>query len=53
MYSSRTTVTNRHPLALRELVVRDSAPVSEDEKRPGVFVRYPADLAEPEQKGEF
>ncbi|KAN0111824.1 protein of unknown function (DUF4139) domain containing protein [Russula decolorans] len=35
MYCSRTTVTNRHPFALRELVVRDGVPVCEDEKREG------------------
>ena len=30
-YRSRTTVTNRHPFALRELVVRDGVPLSEDD----------------------
>ena len=52
-YRSCTTVTNRHPFALRELVVRDNVPVSEDEKRTCVVVRYPAGLAELEQKGEL
>jgi hypothetical protein len=41
------------PASVCELAVRDSMPVSEDEKRPGAFVRYPADLAELEQKGEL
>jgi uncharacterized protein (TIGR02231 family) len=52
-YRTCTTVTNRHPFALRELVVRDSVPVSEDEKRTCVVLRYPAGLAELDQKGEL
>jgi hypothetical protein len=48
-YRSRTTVTNRHPFALRELVARDGAPVSEDEGRVSVVLRRPAGLAELEQ----
>jgi hypothetical protein len=52
-FRSCTTVTNRHPFALRELVVRDNVPVSEDEKRTCVVLRYPAGLAELEQKGEL
>jgi uncharacterized protein (TIGR02231 family) len=44
MYCSRTTVTNRHPFALRELVVRDGVPVCEDEKRVSVVLRHPAGL---------
>jgi uncharacterized protein (TIGR02231 family) len=52
MYRSRTTVTNRHPFALRELVVRDGVPVSEDEKRVSVVLRHPAGLAELEQGEE-
>jgi uncharacterized protein (TIGR02231 family) len=53
MYRSRTTVTNRHPFALRELVVRDGVPVSEDEKRVSVVLRHPAGLAELEQGEEL
>jgi hypothetical protein len=53
MYRSRTTVTNRHPFALRELVVRDSVPVCKDEKRVSVVLRHPAGLAELEQGKEF
>jgi uncharacterized protein (TIGR02231 family) len=45
-YRSRTTVANRHPFALRELVVRDGVPVSEDEGRVSVVLRRPAGLAE-------
>ena len=50
-YRSRATVTNRHPFALRELVVRDGAPVSGDERCVSVVLRHPAGLAELE-KGE-
>jgi uncharacterized protein (TIGR02231 family) len=53
MYRSRTTVTNRHPFALRELVVRDGVPVCEDEKRVSVVLRHPAGLAELEQGKEL
>jgi uncharacterized protein (TIGR02231 family) len=52
-YRSRTTVTNRHPFALRELVVRDGVPVSSDEKRVNVVLRHPACLAELEQGDEL
>jgi uncharacterized protein (TIGR02231 family) len=52
-YRSSTTVRNRHPFAVRELLVRDSVPVSEDEKRVSVVLRQPAGLAELEQKGEL
>jgi hypothetical protein len=53
MYRSRTTVTNRHPFTLRELVVRDGVPVCEDEKRVSVVLRHPAGLAELEQGKEL
>ena len=53
MYRSRTTVTNRHPFALRELVVRDGVPLCEDEKRVSVVLRHPAGLAELEQGKEL
>ena len=53
MYRSRTTVTNRHPFALRELVVRDGVPVCGDEKRVSVVLRHPAGLAELEQGKEL
>jgi len=52
-YRSRTTVTNRHPFALHELVVRDGVPVCEDEKRVSVVLRHPAGLAELEQGKEL
>ena len=52
-YRSRTTVTNRHPFALRELVVRDGVPVSEDDGRVSVVLRRPAGLAELEQGKEL
>jgi uncharacterized protein (TIGR02231 family) len=52
-YRSRTTVTNRHPFALRELVVQDGVPVSEDEKSVNVVLRHPACLAELEQGEEL
>jgi len=52
-YRSRTTVTNRHPFALRELVVRDGVPVCEDEKRVSVVLRHPVGLAELEQGEEL
>jgi uncharacterized protein (TIGR02231 family) len=52
-YRSRTTVANRHPFALRELVVRDGVPVSEDEGRVCVVLRRPAGLAELEQGAEL
>jgi len=53
MYRSRTTVTNRHPFALRALVVRDSVPVCEDEERISVVLRHPDGLAELEQGKEL
>jgi len=53
MYRSRMTVTNRHPFALRELVVRDGVPVCEDEKRVSVVLRHPVGLAELEQGKEL
>lgn len=53
MYRSRTTVTNRHPFTLRELVIRDGVPVCEDEKRVSVVLRRPAGLAELEQGKEL
>lgn len=53
MYRSRTTVMNRHPFTLRELVVRDGVPVCEDEKRVSVVLRRPAGLAELEQGKEL
>ena len=53
MYRSRTTVTNCHPFALRELVVRDGLPVCKDEKRVSVVLRHPAGLAELEQGKEL
>ncbi|KAH9985664.1 hypothetical protein BJV74DRAFT_797022 [Russula compacta] len=52
-YRSRTTVTNRHPFALRALVLRDGVPVSEDEKRVNVVLRHPAGLADLEQGEEL
>jgi hypothetical protein len=45
-YRSRTTVTNRHPFALRALVLRDGVPVSDDDKRVSVVLRRPEGLAE-------
>jgi uncharacterized protein (TIGR02231 family) len=51
-YRSRTTVTNQHPFALRELVIRDGVPVSENEKCVSVVLRCPAGLAELEQGEE-
>ena len=53
MYRSRTTVTNRHPFALRELIIRDGVPLCEDEKRVSVVLRHPAGLAELEQGKEL
>lgn len=53
MHRSCMTVTNGHPFALHDLVVRDGAPVSEDEKRICVVLRHPVGLAELEQKGEL
>jgi uncharacterized protein (TIGR02231 family) len=52
-YRSRTTVTNRHPFALRALVLRDHVPVSEDEKRVSVVLRHPKGLAELAQGDEL
>ena len=51
-YRSRTTVANRHLFALRELMVRDGVPVSE-EGRACVVLRRPAGLAELEQGEEL
>ena len=51
-YRSRMTVTNQHPFALRELVVRDGLPVSENEKCVCVVLRRPAGLADLEQGEE-
>jgi uncharacterized protein (TIGR02231 family) len=51
-YCSRMTVTNQHPFALRELVIRDGLPVSENEKCISVVLRHPAGLAELEQGEE-
>jgi hypothetical protein len=48
-YASRTTITNRHPFALRALVLRDAVPVSEDGERVNVVLRQPAGLADLEQ----
>ena len=48
-YASRTTITNRHPFALRGLVLRDAVPVSEDGERVNVVLRRPAGLADLEQ----
>lgn len=52
-YRSRTTVTNRHPFALRALVLRDGVPVSDDEKRVSVVLRRPEGLAELAQGEEL
>jgi len=50
---SRTTVTNRHPFALPALVLRDSVPVCDDDKRVSVVLRRPVGLAELEQGEEL
>jgi len=52
-YRSCTTITNRHPFALRALVLRDGVPVSEDKKRVCVVLRRPEGLAELEQGEEL
>jgi hypothetical protein len=52
-YRSRTTVTNRHPFVLRELMGRDGVPVSEHERRVCVGLRRPASLAELGQEEEL
>ena len=52
-YRSCTTITNRHPFALRAVVLRDGVPVSEDKKRVSVVLRHPEGLAELEQGGEL
>ena len=52
-YRSCMTITNRHPFALRALVLRDGAPVSEDKKRVNVVLRRPEGLAELEQGQEL
>ena len=51
-YRSCVTVTNRHPFALRELVVRDGLPVSDDERRVSVVLRVPDVLADLDQGEE-
>ncbi|KZV72708.1 hypothetical protein PENSPDRAFT_603927 [Peniophora sp. CONT] len=50
--SASTSVTNTHPFALAALIVRDSLPISDDEKRVRVILRDPAVLAEAEQGEE-
>ncbi|KAH9020330.1 hypothetical protein EDB84DRAFT_1622846 [Lactarius hengduanensis] len=52
-FTSRTTITNSHPFALRELVLRDAVPVSEDGERVNVVLRRPAALADLEQGEEL
>ncbi|KAH8984947.1 hypothetical protein EDB92DRAFT_2070710, partial [Lactarius akahatsu] len=52
-FASRTTITNSHPFALRELVLRDAVPVSEDGERVNVVLRRPAALADLEQDEEL
>ena len=44
---------DRHPFALRGLVLRDSVPVSEDEKRAMVVLRRPEGLTRLEQGEEL
>ncbi|VDB88403.1 unnamed protein product [Peniophora sp. CBMAI 1063] len=50
--SASTTIVNTHPFALATFVVRDSLPISDDEKRVRVVLREPALLAEAEQGDE-
>ncbi|VDB88402.1 unnamed protein product [Peniophora sp. CBMAI 1063] len=50
--SASTTIVNTHPFALTTFVVRDSLPISDDEKRVRVVLREPALLAEAEQGDE-
>ncbi|KAH9008636.1 hypothetical protein EDB83DRAFT_2531580 [Lactarius deliciosus] len=52
-FASRVTITNSHPFALRELVLRDAVPVSEDGERVNVVLRRPAALADLEQGEEL
>ena len=52
-YRSCTTVMNRHPFPLRTLVLRDSVPVTEDDKRVNVILRHPDGLADLEQGREL
>ncbi|KAH9027688.1 hypothetical protein EDB85DRAFT_2133997 [Lactarius pseudohatsudake] len=52
-FTSRTTITNSHPFALRSLVLRDAVPVSEDGERVNVVLRRPAALADLEQGEEL
>ncbi|KAH9059614.1 hypothetical protein EDB87DRAFT_1735645 [Lactarius vividus] len=52
-FVSHTTITNSHPFALRELVLRDAVPVSEDGERVNVVLRCPAALADLEQGEEL
>ncbi|KAH9009643.1 hypothetical protein EDB85DRAFT_2243724 [Lactarius pseudohatsudake] len=52
-FTSRTTITNSHPFALRSLVLRDAVPVSEDGERVNVVLRRPAALVDLEQGEEL
>ncbi|KAH8984948.1 hypothetical protein EDB92DRAFT_1936445 [Lactarius akahatsu] len=52
-FTSRTIIANSHPFALRELVLRDAVPVSEDGERVNVVLRHPAALADLEQGEEL
>ena len=52
-YRGRTTVMNRHPFALRGLVLRDNVPVSEDGQRACVVLRRPEGLTRLEQGEEL
>ncbi|KAH9038572.1 hypothetical protein EDB85DRAFT_2141799 [Lactarius pseudohatsudake] len=52
-FTSRTTITNSHPFALRELVLRDAVPVSEDGEHVNVVLRRPTALADLEQGEEL
>ncbi|KAF8268362.1 hypothetical protein EI94DRAFT_1829590 [Lactarius quietus] len=52
-YTSRTTITNSHPFALRALLLRDAVPVSEDGERVNVVLRRPAGLADLKQGDEL
>ena len=51
-FSASSIVTNTHPFALATLIVRDSLPISDDEKRVRVILREPALLADAEQGEE-
>ncbi|KAF8260764.1 hypothetical protein EI94DRAFT_1833686 [Lactarius quietus] len=52
-YTSRTTIINSHPFALRALLLRDAVPVSEDGERVNVVLRRPAGLADLKQGDEL